>query len=271
LSVFDRTTVADMSADGRWVLLSASGAATGDKFFAYMRETNGSPPMRLAERGEPTALSPDGRWVLVIPEVWTFGVPRSSGLRVIPVGAGEARDIATPGLRVFTAHWVPDGSRILVSGLELEGDSRWRIFLFDLNGGGRRAVTPQGVGGGGPIPCDGHRVAAVGPTNRVTLYPLEGGEAQEVSGLEPGSIPLRFSDDGASLLVGGPRPTRTAPLRIYRLVLASGARTLLHEFKPADMAGVWNLFPSSVTADGRGYAYTYCQFLHNLFLAEGVK
>ena len=37
------------------------------------------------------------------------------------------------------------------------------------------------------------------------------------------------------------------------------------------MAGVWNLFPSSVTADGRGYAYTYCQFLHNLFLAEGVK
>jgi hypothetical protein len=93
LSVFDGTWVADMSADGRWVLLGESGAATGDKVFAYMRQTDGSPPMRLAERGEPTALSPDGRWALVMPEFWTFGVPRSSGLRVIPVGAGDARDM----------------------------------------------------------------------------------------------------------------------------------------------------------------------------------
>jgi hypothetical protein len=105
----------------------------------------------------------------------------------------------------------------------------------------------------------------------VTLYPLEGGEAHEVPGLEPGTVPLRFSDDGASLLVSGPRPTRTTPICIYRVVLASGARTLLHEFKPADMAGVWGLSARAVTPDGQGYAYRYYQFLHNLFLAEGVK
>ena len=271
LSVFDRTTVADMSADGRRVLLGESGAATGGKRFAYMRQTDGSPPMRLAERGVSNALSPDGRWALATPELWTFGVPKSSGLRVIPVGAGDARDIATPGLRVSSADWVPDGKRILVRGRELEADRGWRIFLFDLEGGEGRAVTPEGVWVAGGIPCDGRRVAALGPTDRVTLYPLEGGEAHEVPGLGPGTVPLRFSGDGASLLVSGPRTTRTAPIRIYRVVLASGARTLLHEINPADMAGVW--MPSSpvVTPDGRGYAYDYYQILHSLFLAEGVK
>jgi dipeptidyl aminopeptidase/acylaminoacyl peptidase len=271
LSIFDRTSIQDMSTDGKFVLLAEVGAATHDTILSYLGRTDGSPPMRLAAFGEPTALSPDGRWVLVIPGRGTFGIPKWSGLRVIPVGAGDARDIATAGLLVDRADWVPDGKRILVSGRET--DRGTRIFLFDPEAGGRRAITPEGVGTA-HIPSDGRRVAVVGPTNRVTLYPLEGGEAREVPGLEPGTVPLRFSEDGASLLVSGPNPTRSAPIRIYRVVLASGARTLLHEIRPADMAGVWGLtfnFSPVVTPDGRGYAYNYYQFLHSLFLAEGLK
>jgi hypothetical protein len=41
----------------------------------------------------------------------------------------------------------------------------------------------------------------MGPTNRLTLYPLDAGEAHEVPGLEPWTVPLRFSEDGTSLLV----------------------------------------------------------------------
>ena len=271
VTVFDRTLIADMSVDGRRVLLHVKGAASGSRLLAYVRETNGAPPMRLEENGDPTALSPDGRWALAIPEAPTPGAPRSSGLRVIPLGPGETREIPTPGLRVYTAKWTPDGRRILVSAAELEGGKGQRIYLLDADGGHRRAITPEGVYSGGVIACDGRQIAVGGPTGRVTLYPLDGGASREVPGLEPGLPPLRFSDDGQALIVASPRAGRTAPVRLYRVALSTGAKTLLHEIRPAELAGVWNLWAWSVTADGRGYAYTYCQFFHNLFVAQGVR
>ena len=87
--------------------------------------------------------------------------------------------------------------------------------------------------------------------------------------------PLRFSADGRSLLVAGSEDT---PTRVYRVDLATGRRTLLHELMPADPAGVttgggilaWGL-GAVVTPDGRGYAYTYRQIFHNLYLADGLR
>jgi hypothetical protein len=110
-------------------------------------------------------------------------------------------------------------------------------------------------------------LACLGPTKRVTLYPLGGGEDREVPGLEPGMQPLRFSADGRSLLVAGPEDT---PTRVYRVDLATGRRTLRHELMPADPAGVTTL-GAVVTPDGRGYAYNYRQILHNLYLVEGLR
>ena len=51
----------------------------------------------------------------------------------------------------------------------------------------------------------------------------------------------------------------------------AGRRTLLHELKPSDPVGalVW-CYPV-VTPDGRGYAYDCAQFLHNLYLVDGLK
>ena len=38
------------------------------------------------------------------------------------------------------------------------------------------------------------------------------------------------------------------------------------------MAGVWILAAGLlVTPDGRGYAYGYHQYLHNLYLADGFR
>ncbi len=41
--------------------------------------------------------------------------------------------------------------------------------------------------------------------------------------------------------------------------------------KPADMAGVSIIAPPLVTSDGRGYAYTYRQVFHNLYLVQGLR
>jgi len=266
LSVFDGTDVEDLSADGRLVLLSERGAATGDRQFVYLRQTDGTPPARLAEEGEATTLSPDGRWVLVKAAQLGGEVPKWQGLRAVPVGAGDVREIPTPGLEVRWAAWVPDGKRILVRGRE--PDRGWRLFLVDIDGGTRRAITPEGVS---LFACGRRWVACLGPTNRLMLYPLEGGTPRELPGLEPGLRPLRLSEDETSLLVSPPRATRTAPVRVERVDLATGGRVLLHEFKPADMAGVWIYFAPLVTPDGRGYAYTYYQWLHNFYVADGFR
>jgi eukaryotic-like serine/threonine-protein kinase len=266
VTVFDRAAIGDLSANGSAVLLHAKGAATGNRTFAYVRQMNGDPPMKLSENGEATSLSPDGAWVLAIPDG-----PTATGLRVIPTGVGEPRDVPVPGLRIYTAKWAPDGRRLLVSAAEIEGNKGQRVYLLDGDGGGRRALTPEGVYSEGIIACDGNRIAVGGPDGRVTLYPLDGGAARAVPGLEPGLTPLRFSADGQALFVASPRAGRTAPVRLYRAPLAGGAKTLLFEIRPPELAGVWNLTAWSITADGRGYAYTYCQFFHSLFLAQGVR
>jgi hypothetical protein len=255
LSVFDRTVAVDISADGRTVLLVEWGAAVGATEVAYLRSTDGSPPMRLGE-AQPTSLSPDGRWVLA----------RQKGeQRLLPTGAGEARALAAPGLEVLDAGWAPDGKRVLLFGRE--PGRQWRGLVLELDSGRWRAVTPEGMPLGTLWASDGRHAAAVAPTGRVTLYPLDGGASREVAGLEPGMEPLRFSVDGRSLLVARPRET---PLRIYRVDLTTGRRALVHELVPPDPAGVSSDLVV-VTPDGRGYAYTYRQVFHNLYLVDGLK
>jgi hypothetical protein len=99
------------------------------------------------------------------------------------------------------------------------------------------------------------------------------GEARDGRGieLEPGVSLLTLSGDDTALLVSPRRDTRTAAIRVERIELATGRRTLLHEFKPADMAGVWKYGPPLVTPDGRGYAYNYAQWLHSLYLADRFR
>jgi hypothetical protein len=253
LSVFDRTEAVDISADGRTVLLSEWGAAVGARRVVYLRSTDGSPAMRLGE-GQPMALSPDGRWALI----------QRQDLQLVPTGVGEARALPVSGLEIGWAAWVPDGKRVLLLGRE--PDRGWRFFVLDVDGGSRRAVTPEGVTAGS-FDSDGRSLACLGPTKRVTLYPLEGGEGREVPGLEPETQPVRFSADGRSLLVANPEET---PTRVYRVDLVTGRRTLLHELMPADPAGV-TIVGGVVTPDGRGYAYNYRQVFHNLYLVEGLR
>jgi len=65
LSWLDLSELSDLSRDGKAVILSEVGAAAGNSYFLYLRKTDGSPPVRLAE-GFYGALSPNGQWVLAV-------------------------------------------------------------------------------------------------------------------------------------------------------------------------------------------------------------
>ena len=64
LAWLDASFAADLSADGKTVLLNEQGEGSGSGAVVYTRRTDGSPAVRLGE-GTGRSLSPDGRWVLL--------------------------------------------------------------------------------------------------------------------------------------------------------------------------------------------------------------
>src|SRR5438045_5120434 len=98
-----------MSADGKTVLLNATQDGGGFAGAVYLRHTDGSPPVKLAD-GFATALSPDGRWVVVNP------IDPTGNLTLVPTGAGQSRSVDLHRLYDPGADWLPDGSHLLVNG-----------------------------------------------------------------------------------------------------------------------------------------------------------
>ena len=99
------------------------------------------------------------------------------------------------------------------------------------------------------------------------LYPVAGGEPAPVPGLEPRDGIDQFSADGKYLYV---HHSGDAPMKAYRLEIASGKKELLRTIMPSDPAGVWSL-AGGPTPDGESYLISYTRTLSDLYLVEGVK
>jgi hypothetical protein len=275
LTIFDHTALIDLSLDGRVALLSEWGSAAVSASATYLRATNAADPVRLG-KGDPLSLSPDGRWFaerigprFQSPESW-----QGTRLRLVPTGAGEARELPFPDHIIHWAGWLPDGQRLILTARERI--STLKVFVSGLDGSGLRAITPDGVfpraaaTDGWMTPAsDGRRVAVEAPNGAVTLYPVDGPDPpREVPGLGAGFHAIRFSDDGRRLFV---TPHQGTPTRVFRVDLATGQRTLVHELMLPDPDGVTTFASGLVTPDGRAYAYGYRQVLGNLYLAQGLR
>jgi dipeptidyl aminopeptidase/acylaminoacyl peptidase len=217
--------------------------------------------VRLGE-GSAQALSPDGKWVLSIVHVTT---DRQGVL--LPTGAGEPRPLATQGLELTNANWLPDGKRVVLTANEPGRGNR--LYLLDVEGGKPRALSPVGyVALPRTISPDGKRIAARGPDNQIYLYPIDGGEPELIKALTADDIPCGWTADGRELYVFR---RNEFPARAYRLNLASGARVLWKTLTPGDPAGILSIGAPRMTPDGSAYVYAYNRILSDLFLAEGIK
>jgi len=196
-------------------------------------------------------------------------IPR---LFLTPTGAGEPRSLPAGKIAsYFDAFWLSDGKRLLLAAEE--GGRPRRLFIQDLPDGEPRAITPEGViTHANTISPDGKWVAAVRfePGALFALYPVAGGEPRPIAGLQLREEPLRWSGDGRSLYV---RSADSAPLpvRIVKLELATGRREPWLSLAPPDPAGVDVIADIQLSADGRGYIYTYGRRLGDLYLAEGLR
>jgi len=268
LSWLDYTYPGELSQDGKTLLFDEEGGggslayskSGGFTYGVYLRKTDGSPAVLLGE-GSALALSPDGKWAITQTQV------SPAQLRLLPTGAGQAKDLTHDSINHNWAHWFPDGKHILFSGNEPQKGEQ--LYVFDLDSGKSQPITPEGVNGNSfAIAPDARFVAAIGPDQHGYLYPLAGGEARVISGLNPGEQPITFNTDGRSLYIYQPGEL---PAQVYRLDLQSGQRTLWKQLMPTDPAGVENIGPILMTPDAKECVYGYHRMLADLYLVEGLK
>ena len=250
----------NISADGRELLFSEMSTAAGANYLVCLRKTDGSPVVVLGE-GASGNLSPDGKWASgVVPST----PPK---FMVYPTGAGEARQMERGNLESYatSGDWSPDGKQLLVCGNE--AGRATRCFLQEVAGGAPRAVTPEGTEQGWMAP-DGKSILGWSATGEFFVYPLGEGQPRPVPQLGSSDRVIGWTSDGRALLV---YRANQLPVRVEKLDLAGGRRTLVRELSPADHSGVPAIQLVSMSADEKWYAYSYSRDVSQLFTVESVK
>jgi eukaryotic-like serine/threonine-protein kinase len=268
LSWLDYSYPAGLSADGKTLLFDEEGIGGGVQYgdtqdltyAVYIRNTDGTPAIRLGEGGA-SALSPDQKWVLVV-------TPIAPGqLRLLPTGAGESKPLTNDSINHQWARWFPDGKRLVFSGNE--PGRGVRFYTQDISGGKPNAISPEGVDAQAfAISPDGQFVVGIGPDQKGYLYPTAGGEPRLFNGVEPGDLPITWSEDGRSIYL---YRTGEVPAKVYRLELASGKKNVWKEIAPLDPTGVSTIGPILMTPDGKTYVYGFHRTLGDLYLVEGLR
>jgi len=263
LSWYDWSIAKDISPDGQSVLFeegAQSSEPVSPEGAVAIRRIDGSPPIQLGV-GSAHALSPDGKWAISAAE------SGPAQLTLLPVGPGQSRPIPLPGLeRVQSGtHFLPDGKRIVVNGNEPGRPGR--SYIVDLAGGKPAAITPEGIFATLPSP-DGKYLAGATADYKLELFPLDGGPARSIPGVEPGYRVAHWSADSQALYVFQPGEV---PVRIQRLEIATGKMKPVRDLLPADLGGVVSIGPVITNGDASEFAYSYYQTLSVLYVISGVK
>jgi predicted Ser/Thr protein kinase len=257
LSWLDWTLCRDISPDGKWILFDESGMANGGRAAVYMRATDGSPAVRLAD-GLANEFSPDGQWVLASSD---------EDMMLLPIGAGQEQALPTPGLSVHDATWLPDGRALCLAAAE--SGRGMRLYVYDLASKSARPISEEGVGVHlGRVSPDGKYVIARTPSTSYALYPLEGGPHRPLEGVAPGERPHSWSAEGDAVFAF---ERGKIPCSIYRIETATGNREFWHAIGPRNPSGVSGVNSMRMSRDGRSFVASYMRDISELYIARGVR
>lgn len=265
LAWLDLSMEADLSPDGKTLLLGEQGVAGGRYYGSYLRKTDGSPAVRIGD-GVPQSLSPDGKWALAL-------VPKDPPeMTILPTGPGEPRVLPREKISQYqetTSAWLGDGKHVLFSAAE--PGHRMRLYVQDVNGGAPHAISGEGVtlAFGRAVSPDGHWVVAVDATRRPMLYPVEGGQPRLIPGLEPDDWPAGWAADGRSLYVS--LHPHALPAKVCLVDIATGQKKLWKQIMPPDPAGSTYVGSLLVSRDGRSYVYGMNRVMSDLYLVQGLR
>jgi Tol biopolymer transport system component len=228
LSWLDQGSLSDFSPDGKTILIDYTGEGSGTNGATYLRQTDGSPAVRLGD-GIGARLSSDGKLALAV----RFTPPQ---LALLPTGAGEERVLERAPVEQYAwgAIWVPDGKRVAF--LDREPGHDWRCYIQSIEGGPPRPVTPEGTTEWMLISPNGRSLLASDTQGQRSFYPMEGGAPQPILHLKGADAIIGWSGNERSLYVAN---VNEMPIRVYRFDPANGHKELLKEIMPADPAGIF--------------------------------
>jgi eukaryotic-like serine/threonine-protein kinase len=259
LGWFGWSELADMSRDGKKIVFEEEGEGGGPNYTIFVRDTDGSPPIRIGE-GHADAISPDNKWVIA-------QSIHGSQLQLIPIGAGETRELTHDNIRYTRIRYMPDGKHALATGLETGHSAR--NYLIDISTGDSKPVTPEGIAGANLSP-DGKYTIVTTPDGSFGIWPLDGSGLRPIAGLSAGFVPIGWTRDGSSLYVTV-RGSNPSQRKFFRLNLASGKMEnwkSLGESLGSGMAGLGNY---QFAKDSDAYAYIWVQTLSQAYLVRGLK
>ena len=264
MSFLDYSFAADLTPDAKTLLFDEEGEAGGANYTVFVRKSDRSPVVRLGE-GNAMAISPDGKWALSM-----LPIPNSPFI-LLPTGTGEHKQLAAGGVSPEqAATWFPDSQTIVFAGTE--PGHQLRLYVQAIEGGGKpRPISPEGIVAALPgfaVTPDGKFVAAIAQDRKAMLFPVDGGQARVIPGIEDGEFPLRFAADGRAVYVW---KRGDVPAKVTRVDVETGKREPFKDLLPADPSGVERISNVLVTPDGKGYAYCFTRLLSDLFVVEGLK
>ena len=249
----------DFSRDGKQVLFEEEGEGGGPNYTVFLRDTDGSPPVKIGE-GRAEAISPDRKWVVT-------QSTQDTGLRMVPTGAGVARQLTHGEIRFTSVTYMPDGKQLLASGIESGRGAR--DYLIDVNTGNAKPITPEGVTGT-QISPDGRSVIVIGPDGRWGIWPLGGEDMRTIPGLDPKVQVSGWVPDGNSVYATS--SLDTAPTaKVYRVDVATGKMEYWKTFGENIASGVVGVSVPRFSNDGTTYAYFYVQVLSQAYVVKGLK
>jgi WD40 repeat protein len=256
LSWFDWSTAVTLSPDTKMIAFTEGGEGAGEHYGVYVRPTDGSPAIRLAD-GSTGAISPDRKWVAAFTN-------DTNALQLLPTGAGQVRvpDVA-PVQKITAVRWLPDGRLVMVG--EEKGHAE-RAWVMSLAGGRPTSITPEGLTGSIVSPDGKWLFVKQASDNTRRLFPLGGGPLKDIGLSEDDSI-AGWTADSRALLV----TRESIPLNVERISIDTGRRTAVTSLTPSDPDGISFAGGLWFTPDGDHYVYGYGRLLGELFVIEGLK
>lgn len=259
LGWFGWSELRDISRDGRKILFDEEGDGGGPNYTVFLRDTDGSPPSRLGE-GNAMGISPDAKWAITRPS-------KGGPLSLVPTGAGQSRQLTHDAVSYSEVRWLPDGKRLLASGIEAGHGGR--DYVIDLSNGDSKPITPEGVTGTNLSP-DGSSIAVRGPDGNWGVWLLAGSSIRGIPGLDSHYNVTGWSPDGGSLYAV-PRGGNRKIAQLYQVNTVTGKMELWKTFGADAAAGVSTVAAPRFSSDGTAYAYIYVRVLSQAYVVTGLK
>lgn len=259
LGWFGWSNLRDISRDGHKILFEEEGDGGGPNYTVFLRDTDGSPPVRIGE-GLAIAISPDGKWVVTRPA-------KGGPLNVVPTGAGESRQLTHDSVTYQAVRFFLDGKRLLAGGIEPGRGGR--DYLIDLSSGDSKPITPEGIAGVLLSP-DEKSIVVRGSDRKQGIWPLDGSGFRPIAGLPPDYFVVAWMPDGASVYATPIRRNEHLA-EVFKLNLQSGKMEHWKNFGEAAGAGGAYVARPDLSADGNSYAYIYSRVLSEAYVVTGLK